>query len=120
MGPRYGPMSGQDMVYIVLKGRYVKNDLKIEILDPSTGWSYSVENFTKNVNVAYFIMPAYPYSQLFDTITANIVIYHKGEELHRSIYLYKGSLDRMYLLVYFSNYFPLFFSRRRISCTSFE
>ncbi len=106
MGPCYGPMSGQEMVYIVLKGRYVKNDLKIEILDPSTGWGYSVENFTKNVNVAYFLMPAYPYAPLFDTVKVNIAIYHKGEELHQSVYLYKGSLDRMYL--FFNLFFKLF------------
>jgi hypothetical protein len=98
MGPRYGPMSGQEMVYIVLKGRILKNDLKIEITESLTGWSYSVENFTKNGNVVYFLMPAFPYSLQCDTIKANIIIYYKGDELFQSPYLYKGSLDRMYFI----------------------
>jgi hypothetical protein len=95
MGPRYGPMSGQEMLYIVLKGRILKNDLKIEIIENLTGWSYSVENFTKNGNVVYFLMPAFPFPQC-DSIKANIIIYYKGEELSQAPYLYKGSLDRMY------------------------
>jgi hypothetical protein len=95
MGPRYGPMSGQEMVYVVLKGRVLKNDLKIEITESLTGWSYSVENFTKNGNVVYFLMPAFPYPQ-FDTMKANIIIYYKGEELSQTTYLYKGSLDRKF------------------------
>jgi len=93
MGPRYGPMSGQEMVYIVLKGRILKTDLKIEIVEYMTSWRYSVENFTKNGNVIYFTMPAFPYPQ-FDNIKANIVIYYKGEELSQAPYLYKGSLDQ--------------------------
>ncbi|CAF3494726.1 unnamed protein product [Rotaria sp. Silwood1] len=93
MGPRYGPMCGQEMVYVVLKGRILKNDLKIEIVENLTSWHYSVENFTKNGNIVYFLMPAFPCSQ-FDTMKANIIIYYKGEELHQISYLYKGSLDQ--------------------------
>jgi hypothetical protein len=106
MGPRYGPMSGQEMVYIVLKGRILKNDLTIVITEDSIGWSYSVENFTKNGNVVYFLMPAFPYPQS-DTAKANIIIYYKGEELSQTSYLYKGSLDRMYF-IFFNLFFKLF------------
>jgi hypothetical protein len=98
MGPRYGPMSGQEMLYMVLKGRILKSDLKIEITESLTGWNYSVENFTKNGNVVYFLMPAFPYSLQCETIKATIIIYYKGEELSQSPYLYKGSLDRMYFI----------------------
>jgi hypothetical protein len=94
MGPRYGPMSGQEMLYMVLKGRILKSDLKIEITESLTGWNYSVENFTKNGNVVYFLMPAFPYSLQCETIKATIIIYYKGEELSQSPYLYKGSLDQ--------------------------
>jgi hypothetical protein len=97
MGPRYGPISGQEMVYIVLKGRILKNDLKIEIIENSTNWSHTIENFTKNGNVVYFLMPDFIYPQLIN-VTASIVIYYKGEELSQTTYLYKGSLDRMYLV----------------------
>jgi hypothetical protein len=119
MGPRYGPMSGQEMVYIVLKGRILKNDLKIQITEDSTGWNYSVENFTKNGNVVYFLMPAFPYPQI-ETIKANIIIDYKGEELSQSPYLYKGSLDRMYLDFSFIYFFKLFYFCRRSSSTSFK
>ncbi|CAM4854335.1 unnamed protein product [Rotaria socialis] len=93
MGPRYGPMCGQEMVYAVLKGRILKNDLKIEIVQYSSGWTYSVQNFTKNGNIIYFLMPAVPHQQC-DTVTVDIIIYYKGLELYQSPYLYKGSLDQ--------------------------
>ncbi|CAF2030829.1 unnamed protein product [Rotaria magnacalcarata] len=93
MGPRYGPMGGQEMVYAVLKGRILKNDLKIEIVEYSSGWNYSVQNFTKNGNIIYFLMPAFPHQQ-YDTMTVNIIIYYRGLELYQSLYLYKGSLDQ--------------------------
>ena len=98
MGPRFGPMSGQDMVYIVLKGRILKNDIKIEITEELTGWSYSVDTFTKNGNVIYFLMPAFPYPQHFETIKAAINVYYKDDILSQAPYLYKGSLDRTYFI----------------------
>lgn len=93
MGPRFGPMSGQEMVYMVLKGRILKSDLKIEVLVQQTGWRSAVTNFTKNGNVIYFLMPAYPHPYA-ETIQASIVVYYKGEELCQNTYLYKQSLDR--------------------------
>ncbi|CAF3510163.1 unnamed protein product [Adineta steineri] len=93
MGPRYGPMSGLEMVYIVLKGQVLKNDIKIEVNVPYFNWNYPVENFTKNGKVIYFQMPPFPHPG-YETAKANIIILHKGEELTQSPYLYKGSLDR--------------------------
>lgn len=98
MGPQYGPMSGQEMVYIVLKGRILKNELKIQIKESLSGWEHMVENFTKNGNVVYFIMPPFPYAAQCESIKAHIIIYHKDEELHEAPYLYKGSLDREYCI----------------------
>ncbi|CAF1019756.1 unnamed protein product [Adineta steineri] len=94
MGPRYGPMGGLEMVYIVLKGQVLKNDIKIEINEPCFNWNYSVENFTKNGKVIYFQMPPFPYRG-YETVKANIIILYKGEELFQSPYLYKGSLDQV-------------------------
>jgi hypothetical protein len=108
MGPRYGPMGGQEMVYAVLKGRILKNDLTIDVTENMTGWSYRVDNFTKNGNVVYFLMPAFPYPQV-DQITANIIINYKGEELIQSAYLYKGSIDRMYSIFQFKLWVISFF-----------
>ena len=120
MGPKYGPMSGQEMVYIVLKGRILKQDLKFKIKENTTGWEYLVENFTKNGNVIYFLMPAFPYSTQLETVKASIIIYYKGDELHESPYLYKGSLDRKYFLVGIE-FISCFFSFcRRISSTTYQ
>ena len=83
------------MIYIVLKGRILKNELKISIVEHLTGWKYLVENFTKNGNIIYFPMPSFPYPHS-DTITVNISIYYREEELSQVSYLYKGSLDRMH------------------------
>ncbi|CAF3979537.1 unnamed protein product [Adineta steineri] len=94
MGPRYGPMGGLEMVYIVLKGQVLKNEIKIEINEPYFNWSYSVENFTKNGKVIYFEMPPFPHLG-YETVKANIIVLYKGEELCQSPYLYKGSLDQV-------------------------
>lgn len=91
MGPVYGPMAGNERVYALLKGRILKDDITIFVTEPQTGWRRQVP-FTKNGNLIYFIMPAYPYSGQHDAIT-NITICYKGEELHQSSFLYKGSLD---------------------------
>lgn len=109
MGPRYGPMSGQEMFYIVLKGRILKNDIKIEIKEETTLWNYSVENFTKNGNIVYFMIPAFPFPQ-YGTAKATVVIYYKGEELSQTPYLYKGSLDRMYFILLSHFIFSFFLS----------
>lgn len=98
MGPQYGPMSGQEMVYAVLKGRILKNELKIQVKESLFGWEHTVENFTKNVNVIYFLMPAFPYATQCESIKATIIIYYKDEVFYELPYLYKGSLDREYLL----------------------
>ena len=93
MGPRYGPMGGQEMVYAVLKGRILKSDIRVEVVDHATGWHHHVETFTKNGSVIYFLMPAYPHPQL-GSARVEIVVFYKEDELFRSTYLYQGSLDR--------------------------
>ena len=92
MGPSYGPMSGEEMVYIVLKGRILKNDLTITVRESTDRWTSQVDNFTKNGNVVYFAMPACPFADS-DRVMADILIYYKQGELFQSRYMYKGSLD---------------------------
>lgn len=115
-------MTGQEMVYVVLKGRILKSDLKVEVFEPMSSWQQSIENFTKNGNIIYFLMPPFPLPQ-FDTIKTEIIIYYKDEEFHRTTYLYKGSLDRMYLdflkRLFHNGLFSTSFFRG-ISCTSSE
>jgi hypothetical protein len=92
MGPRYGPMGGNEGVYCLLKGRVLKDDLTVFVTEETTGWCQQI-SFTRNGNLIYFSMPAFPYSQ-FDRAAASILINYKGEELYQSNYLYQGSLDR--------------------------
>jgi hypothetical protein len=92
LGPRYGPLGGNERVYALLKGRVSKDDLTVFVQEELTGWRQQI-SFTKNGNLVYFAMPAFPYSQ-FDRAVTSITIYYKGEELYQSRFLYKASLDR--------------------------
>jgi hypothetical protein len=105
MGPRYGPIGGNETVYCVVKGRVSKDDLTVFVTEDGIGWRQQI-SITKNGNVVYFSMPAFPYSQ-YDRAVTNITIYYKGEELYQSPYVYKGSLDRKSFLI-LSNLFFCF------------
>lgn len=93
MGPRMGPMAGDEMIYGVLKGRVLKNDITIEISEETSGWQFRTTNFTKNGNVIYFKMPAFPKPEMVSAV-ANITIFCRGEELFRMPFIYKASIDR--------------------------
>lgn len=92
MGPKFGPICGNERVYALLKGHFAKDDLTVIVTEDITGWQQQVP-ITKSAQLVNFFMPPYPYSQ-FDRALTNITIYYKGEELCQSPYLYKGSLDR--------------------------
>ena len=92
MGPKYGPIGGNEPVYALLKGRVIKEDITVFVTENSTGWRRQIP-FTKNSNLVYFSMPPYPFSGR-DKGIVNITICYKGEELYQSSYLYQGSLDR--------------------------
>ena len=98
IGPRYGPMTGTEMVYIVFKGRILKSDITITVQGPMNVWSVQVTDFTKNGNVVYFSMPAcqFPTS---DRVEVDILVSHKQDELGQYRYIYKGSLDRTSILI---------------------
>lgn len=96
IGPRYGPMCGNEMVYAILKGRILKNDLTIQIHEGNTNWNHSVENFTKSGNVIYFLMPPFPYAQC-ERMNVYISINYKGSPIDRYAYLYNKSLDGEFL-----------------------
>lgn len=93
MGPRYGPMAGNEMVYAILKGRNLKNDLTIRIHEETTNWIHDVENFTKSGNVIYFLMPPFPYQDHLRTVVY-ISINYKGNPIDRLPYVYNKSLDQ--------------------------
>ncbi|CAF1025814.1 unnamed protein product [Adineta ricciae] len=93
IGPQYGPICGNERVYAVLKGRVLKDDITVFVGIGATTWRQSV-SFTKSGNVIYFSMPPFPCPQV-DQGVAYIEIFYKGEELHKSNYLYNGSLDQV-------------------------
>ena len=99
IGPRYGPMCGNEMVYAILKGRILKNDLTIQIDEENTQWSHSIDNFTKSGNVIYFLMPPFPFPQC-ERINVYISINFKGNPIDRYAYLYNKSLDGEFFLVF--------------------
>ena len=91
IGPKYGPMCGNETVYAVLKGRIFKDDITVTVTNPTIGW-HQQPSITKNGNIVYFTMPPFPYPQMGRAVT-NIKIYYKGEELYQSPLIYKGDLD---------------------------
>lgn len=93
MGPLYGPMTG-DKVYLLLKGRLLKDELIIEVTEDITGLHERL-TYTKNCNTVHFSMPKFTQSQL-DTVMAQITVYHKGEIIYQKPYSYHGSIDRTY------------------------
>ncbi|CAF1323341.1 unnamed protein product [Rotaria sordida] len=92
IGPRYGPMCGQSMIFIVLKGRIIKDDLSIIVCEQTTKWSQKIKKFILNGNVIYFAMPAFPYLCM-NNIKASINIYYKNQQFHESTYLYMNFVD---------------------------
>ncbi len=96
-GPRYGPMCGQEMVFVVLRGRIVKDEISVIISEQKTSWSQEIQEFTLNGNVIYFIMPPFPSPQI-TPVQANIKIYFQNRQIHESKYLYMSTIDRMFIL----------------------
>lgn len=92
MGPKFGPMCGNERVYALVKGRIMKDDLAVFVKEEMTGWRQQI-SFTKNGNFIYFNMPQFPYSQ-FERALTTVTIYYKGDELFQSPFVYKGSLDQ--------------------------
>jgi hypothetical protein len=95
IGPRYGPMNRQEMMFILFKGRFVKEDLSFTIVEETSGWSQNINKFMINGSLIYFSMPNFPNPQ-FSRANARIDIYFKQQKIHESNYLYTNLLDRMY------------------------
>lgn len=97
MGPEYGPMSGQQTIFVVTKGRFTKKDITITISEPTTRWTVRIEQFSMNSNFIYFSMPNFPHPEMIRA-EATITIYCKEDKIHEVIYLYTSLLDRMYII----------------------
>lgn len=92
MGPKFGPMCGNERVYAMVKGRIAKEDLTVFVQEEMTHWQQQI-SLTKNGNFVYFNMPPFPYPQL-NRATTTITIYYKGDQLFQSPFVYTGSLDQ--------------------------
>lgn len=97
MGPRFGPMVGQEMIFIVMKGRFIKKDIAITITEPTSNWSFDVQQFSTNGGLICFPMPSFPYPQL-TRVNATIHITCKQDSIYEGNYLYTSLLDRMYTI----------------------
>ena len=97
MGPRYGVMHEKEMTFVLLKGRVMKDALKIVLTEQTTRRSITIDNFTLNGTVAYFLMPACTYSQN-DRVTVDICVYYRKELLQKAPYTYLNMSDRKCLI----------------------
>jgi len=107
VGPRYGPMNGQEMIFIAFKGRIAKDDLCFILSEQTTNWSQTIQKFMINGNFIYFPMPNFPYQQL-NRVNATVTVYFKNQKIHESTYLYTKLLDGMYIFYYEIYYLYLF------------
>ncbi len=82
------------MMFILFKGRIVKDDLSFTIVDPTSGWSMNIKPFMINGSLIYFTMPNFPNPKL-ERANVRIEIYFKKEKIHEATYLYLNLLDRM-------------------------
>ncbi|CAF3757783.1 unnamed protein product [Rotaria sp. Silwood1] len=92
MSPKYGPINRESMVFVVFKGRIVKDDLSIMICEQTTQWSHEIKKFILNGNVIYFNMPPFPYLCI-NNVKASAIIYYKNQKIHESTYLYMNFSD---------------------------
>jgi hypothetical protein len=99
-------MSREEMVFIVLKGRIVKDDLSVIISEQTVGWFQEIKNFMINGTFIYFPMPIFPYKRA-NRVNATINIYFQKRKIHESTYLYTNLLDRMYIYLLLSNLLSL-------------
>ncbi|CAF3911566.1 unnamed protein product [Rotaria sordida] len=95
MGPKYGSINKESMIFVVLKGRFVKNDISIMICEQTTQWSDEIKKFILNGNLIYFNIPYFPY-QCINNIKANVIIYYKNQKIHESTYLYMHLSDEQF------------------------
>ncbi len=98
------------MLFILFKGRFVKEDLSFMIVEPISGWSHGIKKFMINGNLIYFSMPNFPNPQV-SRANACIEIYFKQQKIHEFTYLYLNLLDRMYksFVIQSRIYFDSFF-----------
>ncbi|CAF1096201.1 unnamed protein product [Adineta ricciae] len=92
IGPKYGPMTGGEIIFIILKGRVMKSDVSIELCEQVTHMLYKIDKFVVQSNVIYFRMPSCSISDRTH-VQISIVIYYKKEKFYETIYHYMASLN---------------------------
>ena len=95
MSPRFGQMNEDEMIFVLLKGRVLKDELTIVLSEPTTRFSHTVKNITLNGTVAYFPMTAWTRSHT-DKVVVHISVYYQKELLQQSSYTYLDLPDRKY------------------------
>ncbi|CAF1449396.1 unnamed protein product [Didymodactylos carnosus] len=90
-GPTYGKYQGGELIFILLKGRVLRQGLTIVFTENRTGWYCPIQRFEKNGNCIYFNAPAY--YQLLGTAKVNIVVSYQGVEVEQLPYTYDQTLD---------------------------
>ncbi|CAF3534009.1 unnamed protein product [Rotaria sp. Silwood1] len=102
ISPKYGPINSQSMIFIVLKGRFLKDDLSIMICEQTTQWSHEIKKIILNGNVVYFNMPPFPYLCV-NNVKASVIIYYKNQKIHQSSYLYMNFSNELFFNESISN-----------------
>ena len=92
VSPKCGPMNEEVLMFVNLKGRVTKNDLKVFLTMPNNDWRYNVETLTVNAAVAYFKLPSCPVPNQ-RKVKIDVHIHFRGQPIHSCPFYYLSCID---------------------------
>ena len=93
ISPKYSPMCGDELMFISLKGRFVKDDIHVFINTELDSNHVQITKICINGNILYFKIPPV-LSQYNGRINANVKVFFKNDLIHQSTFFYTSFLDR--------------------------
>jgi len=92
ISPKYSPMCGDELMFISLKGRFVKDDIHVFINTDLDSNHVQITKICINGNILYFKIPPV-LSQYNGRINANVKVFFKNDLIHQSTFFYTSFLD---------------------------
>lgn len=86
-------MAGEELMFISLKGRFVKDDISVSISTEVDNCQIHIKKTSINGNILYFTIPACTNPRL-DRVNANVEVFYKQQLIRQATFLYTSSLDR--------------------------
>ena len=98
IGPKYGSNNGHEKVFIVFKGRVIKENISLKIVEPISRVYHPISEFSLNANIICFTIPLIETVAMQPITTIEIHLFYDQELLAQSIFtfvdLIKGKYNR--------------------------